>query len=177
MAPHSAGSASKAATTTANAPRVGRSRGGPGAAGGVPKSAPMTRNMSTQKASGWLTDCTDPGPNEGRGVLGTRAYVLYVPPSSASPTGANSPRDTKLAQKVPGPQAGLTHSLSGVLAVPARGPATESLPKPDHNHGGLTPASNSRGFWKVPVGHIRVVLSLGRFTRGTTPSNGHGRAG
>ena len=52
----------------------------------------MTRNMSTQKASGWLTDRTDPGPNGGRGVLGTGVYVLYVPPSSASPTGANAPR-------------------------------------------------------------------------------------
>jgi len=37
--------------------------------------------------------------------------------------------------------------------------------------------SNSRGIWIVPVGQIRVVLSLGRFTRGTTPSNGRGRAG
>jgi len=37
-------------------------------------------------------DRTDPGPNGGRGVLGTGVYVLYVPPSSASPTGANAPR-------------------------------------------------------------------------------------
>ena len=90
------------------------------------------------------------------------------------------PRDTKLAQegsKLAGPRAGLTHSLSGVWAVPARGPANESVSNPGHYHGGLTPASNSRGFWKVPVGHIRVALSLGRFTRGTTPSNGRGRAG
>jgi hypothetical protein len=68
-------------------------------------------------------------------------------------------------------------SLSGVWAVPARGPANESVSNPGHYHGGLAPASNSRGFWIVPVGHIRVALSFGRFTRGTTPSNGRGRAG
>jgi len=91
-----------------------------------------------------------------------------------------APRDTKLAQegsKLAGPQAGLTHSLSGVWAVPARGPANESVSNPGHYHGGLAPASNSRGFWIISVGHIRVALSLGRFTRGTTPSNGRGRAG
>ena len=68
-------------------------------------------------------------------------------------------------------------SLSGVWAVPARGPANESVSNPGHYHGGLAPASNSRGFWIISVGHIRVALSLGRFTRGTTPSNGRGRAG
>ena len=91
-----------------------------------------------------------------------------------------APRDTMLAQegsKLAGPRAGLTPSLSGVWAVPARGPANESVSNPGHYHGGLAPASNSRGFWIISVGHIRVALSLGRFTRGTTPSNGRGRAG
>jgi len=58
--------------------RVRSSWGGPGAAGGVPNSAPMTRNMSTQKASGWLTDCTDPGP------YGVAASSAPEPTSSMS---------------------------------------------------------------------------------------------
>ena len=39
--------------------------------------------------------------------------------------------------------------LSGVWAVPACGPANESVSNPGHYHGGLAPASNSRGFWIV----------------------------
>jgi hypothetical protein len=71
-----------------------------------------------------------------------------------------APRDTKLAQegsKLAGPRAGLTHSLSGVWAVPARGPATESLSNPGHYHGGLA--------------HTHSLALLNLFNRGRQPAS------